>query len=77
MHGLDHSITFDRILAIDLGKFNSVFCLYQRVSGEHCFGSLATTPQIIHDLLVKHAGDDPSQTLVVFETCDCSGWEYD
>lgn len=77
MHGLDHSITFDRILALDLGKFNSVFCLYQRISGEHCYGTLTTTPQTIHDLLVKHAGDDPSQTLVVFETCDCSGWVYD
>jgi hypothetical protein len=24
MHGLDHSITFSRIPALDLGKFNSV-----------------------------------------------------
>ena len=28
MHGLAHSITFNRIVAIDLGKFNSVVCLY-------------------------------------------------
>jgi hypothetical protein len=28
MHGLDHSTTFDRIVALDLGKFNSVACLY-------------------------------------------------
>ena len=33
--------------------------------------------QTIHDLLVQHVGEDPSQTLVVFETCDCGGWVYD
>ena len=77
MHGLDHSITFTRILALDLGKFNSVFCLYNRASSEHSFGSLRTTPQTIHDLLAGHTSDDPAQTLVVFETCDCSGWIYD
>ena len=32
----------------------------------------------MHDLLVQQgAGEDPSQTLVVFETCDCGGWVYD
>lgn len=77
MHGLPHSITFDRILAIDLGKFNSVFCLYNRASAEHSFGSVRTTCQTIHDLLAQHTSEDPSQTLVVFETCDCSGWIYD
>jgi transposase len=77
MHGLDHSITFTQILALDLGKFNSVACIYDPKTAEHRFVSLTTTPQTIHDLLVQHACEDPAQTLVVFETCDCSGWVYD
>src|SRR3954454_4320081 len=77
MHGLSDSITFTGILALDLGKFNSVACLYDPKTAQHRFVSLATSPQTLHDLLAEHAGEDPSQTLVVFETCDCSGWVYD
>lgn len=77
MHGLDHSINFSRIVAIDLGKFNSVVCLYDPGTTEHSFVTVQTTPQAVHDLLVENAGSDPSQTLVVFETCDCGGWVYD
>ena len=45
MHGIDHSITFTRILALDLGKFNSVACIYERATHEHRFVSVQTTPQ--------------------------------
>jgi len=77
MHGLAHSITFNRIVAIDLGKFNSVICLYDPATTQHSFLTVQTTPQAVHDLLTQYAGEDPSQTLVVFETCDCGGWVYD
>jgi transposase len=77
MHGPKHSNTFTRILAIDLGKFNSVACVYERATHEHRFESVQTTPQKIHDLLVEHQTSDPSQTLLVMETCDVSGWVYD
>ena len=77
MHGLHHSITFRKILSIDLGKFNSVVCPYDPATTQHSFLTVQTTPQAMHDLLAQHAGDDPSQTLVVFETCDCGGWVYD
>ena len=81
MHGLQtslpHSIKFNRIVAIDLGKFNSVVCDYDPATTAHSFVTVQTTPQTMHDLLVEHAGEDPSQTLVVFETCDCGGWVYD
>ena len=30
MHGLSHSTNFTRFLAIDLGKFNSVCCCFDR-----------------------------------------------
>ena len=79
MHGFQqlHSIKFTRIVAIDLGKFNSVVCLYDPATTEHSFVTIQTIPQTVRDLLVERAGEDPSQTLVVFETCDCGGWVYD
>jgi len=77
MHGLTHSINFNRILAIDLGKFNSVVCLYDPASTQHSFVTVQTTPQAMQDLLVQHGSADPAQTLVAFETCDCGGWVYD
>jgi hypothetical protein len=46
MHGLDHSITFTRILAIDLGKFNSVACCYDPATTDHSFLTLQTTRRI-------------------------------
>jgi transposase len=81
MHGpLDHTVhssNFDRIVALDLGKFNSVACIYDVRTQEHIFKTIAMSPQAVHDLLAEHAGDDPSRTLVIFETCDTSGWVHD
>jgi hypothetical protein len=72
-----HSTHITRILALDLGKFNSVLCIYDPATHEHSFVSVQTTPAAVHDLLVKRQTDDPSNTLVVMETCDVSGWVYD
>ena len=83
MHGLTHSTTFTRILALDLGKFNSVLCVYDPVTHAHHFLNVQTTPQTIHDLLVAHQDDDddddddPAATLLVIETCDVAGWVHD
>jgi transposase len=79
MHGnlYRHSTNVARMLALDLGKFNSVLCLYDPASHEHHFYSVQTTPQMIHDLLVKHQTEDPSHTLLVIETCDVAGWVHD
>lgn len=83
MHGpqlsTEYSTHFTRILAIDLGKFNSVICDYEPTSHHHTFESVQTTPQAMHDLLMRCVPSDAdrSSTLVVFETCDCSGWVYD
>jgi transposase len=52
-------------------------CLYDPATTQHSVLTVQTMPQTIHDLLVQHAGESPSQTLVVFETCDCGGWVYD
>src|SRR5438046_229049 len=77
MHGPTNVGRFNRILAVDLGKFNSVLCIYNPKTAEHQFITTRTTPQAIHDLLVQHATEDPSVTLAVFETCDCAGWVHD
>ncbi len=77
MHGLTHSTNVTRILALDLGKFNSVLCVYDPATHDHQFFSVHTTPQAIHDLLVKHQTSDPANTLLVIETCDVAGWVHD
>jgi transposase len=71
------SVSFDKIIALDLGKFNSVACIRQVGQSEHVFDRLVTSPQTFHDWLVKHAGQEPSRTLLVFETCDVAGWVHD
>lgn len=61
-----------RILAIDLGKFKSVACVYEAATGEHTFVTRRTTPQEIHDLIVEHA---PARAVI--EVGSQSGWIRD
>jgi transposase len=60
------------ILAMDLGKYKTVFCEYNAADGEHAFGSVKTTPKEIHDLIVSR---DPDR--VVLEVCTIAGWVVD
>lgn len=60
------------ILAMDLGKNNTVICLYDAQSGKHSFEKIKTSPQTIHDTLAEHKAD-----RVVFEICSSAGWIYD
>ena len=43
MHGFEHSNKFSRILSIDLGKFNSVACIYDPATTAHSFVTIQTT----------------------------------
>ena len=43
------------ILALDLGKFKSVACVYDHASGTHQFQTIGTSPSAVHDLLVEVA----------------------
>ncbi len=61
-----------RILAIDLGKFKSVACLYDAQSAQAVFQTLPTTPQTVHDLLVELEPD-----RLVIKVCGISGWIHD
>jgi len=60
------------ILALDLGKYKTVFCDYNSVNGEHEFEKVKTTPQTIHDLIVEK---EPQ--TVVLEVCNIAGWVVD
>ena len=70
-----------RILAIDLGKRKSVYCDYDPAGGgggggggggAHVFGTVATTPAAVHDLLAERPG-----RVVVIEVCPLAGWVSD
>ena len=43
------------ILALDLGKYKTVFCEYNSENGKHDFGKINTTPQDIHDSTAREA----------------------
>jgi transposase len=60
------------ILAIDMGKNKSVFCVYNPRNGEHRFGKVPTSPKDFHDLLTRH-----SDHLAVIEISPLSGWVSD
>jgi len=60
------------ILALDIGKFNTVYCDYICETGEHEFGKVKTIPQAIHDLIV-----DKEPERVVMEVCSIAGWIVD
>jgi transposase len=61
-----------KIVAMDLGKFKTVVCIYEQTSGKHKFQTVRTSPQQIHDLIVEHGPD-----RVVFEICSAAGWIFD
>jgi transposase len=61
-----------RILAIDLGKFKSVACLFESDSTSATYQAIPTTPGAIHDALVELEPD-----RLVIEICGTAGWIHD
>jgi len=62
------------ILAIDLGKFNSAVCIFDRSSLKSKFKTIRTRKQIMHDLFVEYQGQIE---IVLFETGSQMGWVAD
>ncbi len=60
------------ILAIDLGKFNSMCCFFDTNTQEHRFQAAATTRSYLTAVLKNYEID-----LVVMEACGPSGWIND
>ena len=65
-------MTSEMIIAIDLGRHNSVACVYQRSTRQHTFRTLDTTPADLDRLLVRYPG-----AVVVIEACANAGWVHD
>ena len=61
-----------KILALDLGKYNSQVCIMNGAGSEPLYRRIATTAPTIHDLLVE---EDPD--LFVFESSTPAGWIAD
>ena len=61
-----------KILAMDLGKFKSVSCLFDTETNQSEYQNFPTSHSAIESLLNSN---HPNQ--VVFETCTSSGWIYD
>jgi transposase len=61
-----------RILALDLGKYKTVVCVYESETGAYRFVTILTNPQVLHDLLVELEPD-----RVVIEICSIAGWVGD
>ena len=61
-----------KILALDLGKYKTVGCVYESASGKHYFKASCTTPSALAQLVreVKPA-------RVVIEVCNIAGWVCD
>lgn len=60
------------ILAIDLGKYKSVACIYTPADQTHRFRTIATLPPTMHDLIV-----DVEPDRVVIEVGSAAGWVKD
>jgi transposase len=60
------------ILALDLGKYKSVACLYHRTTAECSFQTLDTSYANLRCLFELHR-----PALVVFEACALAGWVHD
>jgi len=58
-----------KILALDLGNYKSVACVYETTPLSHKFATAVTTPKALHDLLVE---EEPER--VVIEICPLAGW---
>jgi len=61
-----------RILALDLGKSNSVACVFEGVGAAARYRKVASVPQAVHDLIVA---EQPER--VVFEIGPQAGWLHD
>jgi transposase len=61
-----------KILALDLGKFNTMCCFFDTKTRQHTFLNAATERDYLTNVFKKHKID-----LVVMEACGPSGWIND
>ena len=61
-----------KIVALDLGKFNTMACIYQAEDGSHEFRKVSSSVVALHDLLGEVGGQ-----RVVIEVGSMAGWVKD
>lgn len=61
-----------KILALDLGKYKTVGCVYEAENGAHRFTATSTTPAALQQLVTAVQPD-----RVVIEVCNLAGWVCD
>ena len=61
-----------KILALDLGKFKTVACVYDTTTHKATYETIKMTPFGLHNLIASHEPD-----RVVFEVGPAAGWVYD
>lgn len=61
-----------KILALDLGKYKTVGCVYESASGKHYFKTTFTTPPALAQLV-----SEVKPERVVIEVCNIAGWVCD
>jgi transposase len=61
-----------KILALDLGKYKTVGCEYEALTGKHRFKAVGTTPTGLAQLVREVKPD-----RVVIEVCNIAGWVCD
>src|SRR5688572_21716591 len=61
-----------KILALDLGKYKTVACEYERESGQHRFRTTTTGRTALRQLVEEMKPD-----RVVIEICNIAGWVCD
>src|SRR5262249_47338985 len=66
------NVTAGLILALDLGKYKSVACVYDRATAQASFDSITTNKAELLRLIERHR-----PTLVVIEACALAGWVHD
>ena len=64
--------TAGTILAIDLGKYKSVACAYDRATAQGHFDTCTTSREQLRKLFARHR-----PAVVVIEACALAGWVHD
>jgi transposase len=52
--------SFERIVAIDLGKFKSVACVMRVADRSEVVEPIETSPKPVHDLIAGHMANEPT-----------------
>jgi transposase len=65
-------VTASPILALDLGKYKSVACVYDRGTAQASFDTITTSRAELLRLIERHRPG-----VVVIEVCALAGWVHD